>query len=107
MTDDDSLLLTGWEEAALLRACGRPAPPLFPADLPHVWVWACLRGHLVTLREVRQSFQGLWDALPDDRYRRCGNGHRLAFFLAETEDLTTLRWAAWLRLPLPVWRVSR
>lgn len=83
----ESLLPAPWEIDAELRRTGLGAPPPRPEDMRRCWVRACLLWDAGELRAIRQAMQDMWDALPDARHRRCGNGQALEAFLGATRCL--------------------
>lgn len=66
---------------------GREIPT---SALKETWAHACLIEDLPTLREIRARYLAMWNSLPDDRFRECGNGRRLWAFLDQTAHLGDL-----------------
>lgn len=110
MTEEADPLLApdAWEAEARFRSLGLGGRPAASADLRRCWVFACLSGEVGELLRVRERLQAMWDALPDERYRACGNGAALRAFLAGAQGAERLRrgadperWAALLSLSFP------
>lgn len=109
--DTDALFPASWEIGADLRRTALGAPPIRPQDMRRCWIHACLLWNVAELRAIRQAMQDAWNALPDARYRGCGNGQVLAAFLDATRSLAPPsdpqeEASAFLLLQWPLPRVS-
>ena len=105
---DPLLVPAAWEVDARFRSLGLGDHPAAAADLERCWTLACLSGDVAETLRVRGRLQAMWDSLPDDRHRACGNGAVLRAFLTGSQGIENLqravdpkRWSDLLCLPLP------